>query len=310
MVSELLGHLSSPLVSPTDSSEYLTPEAQARITLAATPTSTLFYRSTNFPEGVVCSDTATNSIALPCLMQASQQGLMRLLMIGGLLVVLTGYVPRWTGLLHWYVTFSFVATSPVPDGGDHLALVITTLLLPVALVDNRRSAWSDGPAPFASWWIVAGSTQAAALVQVMFVYLHAAIAKFGVPEWADGTALWYWSRQQVFGFPDYLRALTDSLFSVGWIVGTATHSVLVIEMFLGLAVFMARRWKALAIILGFLFHFGIAIALGLVSFAFSAFGLLVFGYGYSFRQEVSRYVDTGQRPTVMGPGHIVYRATG
>lgn len=133
----------------------------------------------------------------------------------------------------------------------------------------------------------------------MFVYLHASIAKFGVAEWADGTALWYWSRQQVFGFPEYLRAVADSLFSVGWIVASATYGVLAIEMFLGLAVCMARRWKALAMIIGFLFHLGIAVALGLISFAFSTFGLLVFGYGCSFFWEVSRYINTGKRRKVM-----------
>ena len=67
------------------------------VTLVATPTSTLFYRSLNFPEGVVCGDPATKAIALPCLMPGSQQGLMRLLMIVGLLFVLTGYLPRWSG---------------------------------------------------------------------------------------------------------------------------------------------------------------------------------------------------------------------
>lgn len=275
------------------------------VTLVATPTSTLFYRSVNFPEGVVCGNPTTNAIALPCLMPGSQQGLMRLLMIAGLLLVLTGYLPRWIGLLHWYVTFSFVATSPLPDGGDHLALVITTLMLPSALVDNRRSSWGDDPAPFATWWVVAGATQFAALVQVMFVYLHAAIAKFGVAEWADGTALWYWSRHQVFGFPEYLRAFTDSLFSVGWIVGGATYGVLVLEMFLGLAVLMTRRWKALAMTLGFVFHLGIALGLGLISFAFSAFGLLVFAYGYAFHHELSYLINSRDHLLAMGPARTI-----
>jgi len=92
--------------------------------------------------------------------------------------------------------------------------------------------------------------------------------------------------------------------------GGSTYAVLVIEMFLGLAVFMARRWKALAMMLGFLFHLGIAIALGLISFAFSAFGLLVFGYGYSVFGEVSQYVTTGERPKAMGSAHIIYEYNG
>jgi len=97
---------------------------------------------------------------------------------------------------------------------------------------------------------------------------------------------------------------------VGWIVGGATYGVLLIEMFLGLAVFMARRWKALAMVLGFVFHFGIAIALGLISFAFSAFGLLVFGYGYTVFGEVSQYIATGERPKVIGSAHIIYGYNG
>ncbi len=142
----------------------------------------------------------------------------------------------------------------------------------------------------------------------MFVYLHAAIAKFGVEEWADGTALWYWSRQQVFGFPEHLRALTDSLFSVGWIVGGATYSVLALEMFLGLAVLMSRRWKALAMTLGFVFHLGIALALGLISFLFSSFGLLTFAYGYAFRHELFYMLNGRDNPLEIGPAQVIREA--
>ncbi len=37
-------------------------------------------------------------------------------------------------------------------------------------------------------------------------------------------------------------------------------------------------------------HFGIAMALGLASFAFSAFGSLMFAYGYAFRRELVYFV--------------------
>lgn len=256
------------------------------VTLAATPINTLFYRSKNFPNGIICSDGMVNTISLFCRLDSSYLVLGKLAVIAVLLVAISGYSPRIMGILHWYVTFSFVSTSPVPDGGDHLALVIATLILPVSLVDSRRWAWGDDPPSSSSWWIVASFTQLAGLIQTLFVYFHSSIAKFGVEEWADGTALWYWSRQNVFGFPGYLREITDKIFSLGWVVGSFTYGVLVLEFYLGLSVFMRWQWKAVAFVLGILFHLIIALTLGLISFAFSAWGLLVLAFGYAFRQSL------------------------
>ncbi len=44
--------------------------------------------------------------------------------------------------------------------------------------------------------------------------------------------------------------------------------------------------------LGLVFHLGIALALGLISFAFSAFGLLVFACGYAFHHELVYLVNS------------------
>ena len=256
------------------------------VTFLATPTSTLFYQSENFPEGTVCSEYIVNTIAIFCRIDPSYHNILKPVLVAILLIVVIGFAPRFLGILHWYITFSFVNTSPVPDGGDHLALVITTLILPVSLFDSRRWAWRNEPQLLASWWVIAGATQLAGILQVMFVYLHSSIAKFGVTEWVDGTALWYWSRQSVFGFPDHLRILTDEILSIGLAVASLTYSVLLLELFLGMSIFMTWRWKALAFILGVVFHLCIAMFLGLVSFAFSAWGLLVLAYVNTLRHLI------------------------
>lgn len=256
------------------------------VTFLATPMSTLFYQSENFPEGTVCSSSIVNTIAIFCRINPSYYNILKPVLIAILLIIIIGFAPRFLGILHWYITFSFVNASPVPDGGDHLALVITTLILPASLFDSRRWAWRSEPQLPASWWIIAGTTQLAGILQVMFVYLYSSIAKFGVTEWADGTALWYWSRQSIFGFPDHLRIVTDEIFSVGLAVASLTYSVLLLELFLGMSILMTWRWKALAFILGVVFHLCIALFLGLVSFALSAWGLLVLAYSYTFRRLI------------------------
>lgn len=195
-----------------------------------------------------------------------------------LLIVVSGWRPRWTCVPHCLSTIWFTSTIAIPDGGDHVATVVSVLLLPVCLADNRKWHWSRGAADgdflsnLAAYW-----SYLAFKVQLFAIYLHAFVGKMAVAEWTDGTAVWYWSRQRVFGFANWLRPWSDPLLATSVGTALATYGALFVEGFVLLAIVKGQRMKWAALILTSSFHFVIALTLGLVSFFFAMAALLVLG---------------------------------
>ena len=55
-----------------------------------------------------------------------------------LLFIATGIYPRFTGIIHWWITFSFFSAASTLNGGDQLANSLTLLFIPLALTDPRN----------------------------------------------------------------------------------------------------------------------------------------------------------------------------
>jgi antimicrobial peptide system SdpB family protein len=207
--------------------------------------------------------------------------LARWIAVAVLLVVASGWRPRFTGLLHWWITSSFAAACVAVDGGDQVAAVLSLFLVPITLTDSRRWHWAPAPAPAQT-----DGARAAAMIarsgflvlqlQVAFVYFQSAVEKFAVVEWRNGTALYYWFSNEALGMPNWLRFTLPAL-SNHWVITVATWSVLVLEVMLFMAILMPRNWKIAGIVVGTVFHLGIVAVFGLTSFFFSmAAALLVY----------------------------------
>lgn len=211
-----------------------------------------------------------------CALPAAQGQLARWIGIAVLVVVASGWRPRLTALPHWYISWSVIANLSALDGGDHITATLTLLLLPLALTDSRRWHWQ----PPAGTSIGTGRVVAhAALVliwfQVAIVYLHACIAKLGVTEWADGTAMFYWLRTPGYEPPALLRPLAEAVTSSAVGVTLFTWSVLVLEFALALARLLPPGPRRVLLVAGLAFHIGIAIVLELVTFGFAMSGALL-----------------------------------
>jgi antimicrobial peptide system SdpB family protein len=223
-----------------------------------------------------CGGIRAGSIV--CLLDGTSHGaaLAWFMMTASLAVVATGYRPRYTALLHLYATYSFSTSITLPDGGEAIGLIAVLLLTPLALMDNRRWHWSTpetslaptttGIAIIASWAI---------RIQFAFIYAHATIAKFGVPEWAQGTAEYYFVRDPAFGDGGPLRNL--SLWVTNFPIGTLalTWGVLVLELIVGFLALLPAQWRKWALPLDIVLHLGIALTIGLWSFAIVMVGLAV-----------------------------------
>lgn len=195
-----------------------------------------------------------------------------------LVVVASGWRPRWTAVPHWWISLSLQMNAVMVDGGDQVTAVLTLLLLPIALTDPRRWHWQEGPPPAqtsAARRLTAVFALLLIRIQVAGIYFHAAVGKFAVPEWANGTALYYWILHPDFGVCSWLAPVVAPVLRNGYGVVSLTWAVLAAEYALSLGLFVPRRaWPAL-LGLGVALHAGIIVIHGLVSFSMAMFAALI-----------------------------------
>jgi len=195
-----------------------------------------------------------------------------------LLLVVTGFYPRITGILHFIVVYSFHKTCSITDGGDQIAMILVFLLIPVTLLDSRVNHFFEKKTntSFFSNSISVLILKIIIPLQMAVVYLHAAMHKlYSVPEWRDGTALYYILLDPLFANDIFRNPFVMDIVSSPYIVNSMTWGSILIEIVLFGSFFMSYPKRKYTLILGFFFHFLIIIYFGLASFFFSMFGGLV-----------------------------------
>ena len=217
--------------------------------------------------------------------------LARYLTIGALIVIATGWRPRYTAVVYWWIAFSLQISGTMVDGGDQIANNLAWILIPVALMDGRRWHWEreEEPvwtAPAVIRRLVGLSALVMTRVQMAGVYFHAAAGKMKPQEWVDGTALYYWLQDPGFGAPSWLMPVLKPLLLNAVAVTLMTWSVIVLELLLAGALFMPKRaWRPL-LYAGILFHVGIAVVHGLISFALAMIAGLIL-----YLREWDRWIE-------------------
>jgi len=194
-----------------------------------------------------------------------------------LLLVMSGWRPRITCLLHWYIAACFLNAAVDVDGGDQITSNLTLWLIPIGLLDNRKWHWdSEAATPLTEFGaarnIFINFNFLAIRLQMAVIYLHAAIGKFTVPEWINGSAIYYWSRHPEFGLGETEFRLLRGLFRSGALLFCLNWLILITELLLFTGLVMDRKYYKKLFILGFSFHFMIIWMHGLVSFFFAMTG--------------------------------------
>ena len=239
--------------------------ASTLATLAASPTSSLFLPVADRPDYPVCDGVAR--FGLFCL--ASQHlDAGRVIAIALMVPVILGFFPRVLGAVHWWIAYSFQANATMVDGGDQIAAILALLLLPATFTDPRWNHWAAErsgaerlPARLLAW-----SGHLAVRVQVAIIYFHACVSKFRVPEWLDGTAIYYWSTDPHFGASGLVRTVLKPVVE-SKAVALIAWTVLAIELGLAIAIFMPAWGRRAMLWPGLLLHAGIAAVHGLLSFS-------------------------------------------
>jgi len=239
-------------------------------TLLATSPGTLMAPLADGTIPPTCSDLT--KWGLWCAVTAGKGEVARWLSIAALLLVASGWRPRFTGVLHWYVAWSLMASASILDGGDQVTTVLTLLLVPVTLADPRRWHWQALPTArpqrdFGIGRVVAYTGMVLIQIQVAVIYFHASIAKLGVKEWADGTAMYYWLSHPTFGASGWVGSLAEFLTDSPVGVAAMTWSSIALEFALAIALLLRPPLRRFLLVAGIVFHGLIAITMGLISFS-------------------------------------------
>jgi len=250
------------------------------LTIALNPTSYLFI-STNFQD--IHHDVLKN-INLFYLFGYSKIWLSKTIALVILTWVISGYYPQISGVLHWWVSYSFFNAAVIVDGGDQLTQILALLLVPITLLDKRRNHWS-APVPSSTYRNYLGILFIFFIrLQIAVLYFNAGVAKFNVPEWLNGTAMYYWLTHNTFGAPNYIRHAVLALIDSPIMVLLITWSVILLEILLSMACLLPVRRRMIFLKLGIFFHFLTFVFLGLGSFFLAMCGALII-YLYPLRKN-------------------------
>jgi antimicrobial peptide system SdpB family protein len=256
--------------------------------IALTPDADLFPLVPDGPVGPRCD--GLRALSLWCVGSGEVAlTLSRFLSVAVLMVVASGYRPRWTCVPHWYVTFSLGAAMHVPNGGEHVARILTLLLIPICLGDDRIWQWRRPEIPLPAWW--RGAAYAGHLtirVQVALVYGQAVWIKLREAEWRDGTAMHYVFQDPYFGTWPELATFVESGLLTDWFILAITWGTIAVESAITLSAFGNTAVRRCAVVLGIVLHVGIIATLGLFSFGLVMIGLL---FAASSGTDSGRSVD-------------------
>jgi len=243
-------------------------------TLITSSTETLFRPALGFPGVPAC--VGAGRLSFFCLIPREDLALGQAIAAVILLVVASGWRPRLTGVPHWWISYSFAVSATIPDGGDQVIQILALLLVPVTVTDPRAWHWQSAPQtprPIAS--LVAWSALFVARLQVAGIYFDSSLAKLATPVWADGTAFYYWSTDPAFGTPWWMRGLIEPVITSSLGVALLTWGPLALEFAIALGLVLDQRARSRLLVLGIGFHAGIAVMIGLVSFAIAMWGALI-----------------------------------
>lgn len=196
-----------------------------------------------------------------------------------LLVVIIGYFPQITCVPQAYVAYSVFYGVTIVEGGDQITAIICLLIIPICLFDKRINHWYIKE--FFKYdhndyiRYLCYTTLCFIQIQISVIYLDSVIEKFGVPQWVDGTVVYYWATHNVFGATGLFEKILYILFRYNLTTTSITWAVLIIELLMFAAFFMNTNNKRKMFYIGIVFHFLIFIIHGLASFGIAMSAALI-----------------------------------
>jgi antimicrobial peptide system SdpB family protein len=194
-----------------------------------------------------------------------------------LLFVCTGYLPQLSAVLQTWVHLSICNCIIFIEGGDQIASNLSLMLMVLCFLDSRKNQWIDTEPHHNRKYINIFSNVFYFLIklQVAVIYLQAAIGKLNKEEWLSGTALYFWTSNNVFGAPKTLQTFYD-FFLLSSFAPLFTWGVIFLELAMFACILATdKRIRFFFLTIGLSFHLLIIITHGLITFFFAMAAALV-----------------------------------
>jgi antimicrobial peptide system SdpB family protein len=203
----------------------------------------------------------------------------KVISIAILLFAFSGYFPRISIFLQAWVHLSICNSLIVIEGGDQIASNLCLLLIPICLFDKRTNQWINYTKEQLSHLknrnIFFNVYYFLILLQVSVIYLHAGTGKLMQDDWLDGTCMYYWTTNNVFGAPLFLQEIYN-IITLSIFAPVFTWSIIFFELGLFACILSSsKRTRHFFLAGGILFHFGIFITHGLIEFFFASSAALI-----------------------------------
>ncbi len=187
-----------------------------------------------------------------------------------LLFILSGYFIKITSLLQFWITASFfMLRPPFFAEGDSVNMLLSLLLVPVCLCDDRKNHWMEDIATTK----LNASIQKIFLfiikLQVAFIYFDSVYSKLQLKEWRSGTVIYYWFTHNFFGLHPIVSNTVEPVLRTFPIINLViAWGSLLFEALLFTGLFLSSGYKLLLLKYGLIFHLCIMLIHGYASFFF------------------------------------------
>lgn len=148
-------------------------------------------------------------------------------------------------------------------------------MIPLFLSDERINHWKL-PAKSSIKNYIASVTLISISMQAVFVYFDAAISKIKRPEWADGSAMYYWTRDTTLGQGGLIASFADIVTAQPLGTVAITWGTILLEVMLAVAVFVPQRMRYVIAYCAIAFHVLILVYFGLFTFSCTMIGMICF----------------------------------
>lgn len=240
------------------------------------PLDILFHTGLGVPSIPNCSNTLLSKINFFCLFSFNPY-FSKITAILILMFIISGFYPKITGLLHWWLALSVNTGLVIVDGGAQVASALTFLIIPLTLTDNRVNHWYSVKKQQNEYFKISDFITIQILkIQVVFIYFDAAISKLSAPNWTEGTALYYFINDPSLGATGTRLNLLNTLFDFPLLLVLTTYFIIILELFLAISIFIKDSYfKHKLFILGIIFHILIFLIFGIFTFVIVMFSALI-----------------------------------
>lgn len=240
----------------------------------------LLFNSQGLRFGEVASQTLVprchgwGQASVYCLVGAQNLIIADAVVILGLILVISGFYPRWTGLLHLYLTYAISTTHALSDGGKSALLVFVAALALVSLSDGRRQAYTTNLDAHCIAKPLSRISQAVILFGRLYLcvlYAAAAISQLGVGLSAHGAATQQ-SATDTFLDGWFQIPGTPWSFAHDWPLALAIWVPVALELLIAVNIIGTANMRRAAFTFAVILHAGTALSSGLLSFSLIMIG--------------------------------------